>query len=349
MILSPKRTGDLSIVKIEDLAGLSQPLTRLIEVIARGVGAVYGPYLIRKTADARAYEIKTIANALNDVSKEASLPVVYEAGVVEMWQKPEDGTLALSKKVIEERSESRRDFQERKRQENIEKITSVAAAELANESSVPSEKPDEDWVTRFFSEAEDVSTQEMQELWGRILAGEIIKPGSYSLRTLQFVKNISKSDAQLFEKVGRYALQSGEVACIAMNEKAWLNEARKIIPNDHFVLAELGLLFPSDLGMELFRDESKTQISLQSDEHVLIIGRGKISSPVTLPIWKFTAIGRELLPLVPKPLDTEYYERLGRFFVASGGEARIGKIKAKSGDQITYEVISEITMPEKGN
>ena len=51
-------------MEITDLAGLSEPLKRLIEVISSGIGNVYKPYLIRKTADAKAYEIKVIANAI---------------------------------------------------------------------------------------------------------------------------------------------------------------------------------------------------------------------------------------------------------------------------------------------
>src|SRR5437899_11419786 len=140
---------ETSLVKIEDVVGLSKPLTRLVEVIAQGIGAVTTPYLIRKTAEARAHEIRTISDALKDVAQRAELPVSYEAGVVEIWQKPQDGTLALSPRSVDERSASRRDYQERKRQQNIERVTSVAAAELAAEGNVPEQRPDPDWVARF--------------------------------------------------------------------------------------------------------------------------------------------------------------------------------------------------------
>jgi len=43
-------------MKISDLTGLSKPLTRLIEVIASGIGAVSRPYFIKREADAHAYE-----------------------------------------------------------------------------------------------------------------------------------------------------------------------------------------------------------------------------------------------------------------------------------------------------
>ena len=59
----------MSLIKIEDVAGLSKPLTRLIEVIAQGIGNVTTPYLIRKTAEARAH-LDAITNPLySDLKK----------------------------------------------------------------------------------------------------------------------------------------------------------------------------------------------------------------------------------------------------------------------------------------
>jgi hypothetical protein len=46
----------------------------------------------------------------------------------------------------------------------------------------------------------------MQELWGRILSGEVTKPGSYSLKTLEFMRNITKSDADLIVEMAKLAV-----------------------------------------------------------------------------------------------------------------------------------------------
>lgn len=53
-------------MEIKDLAGLSKPLKKLIEVVSAGVGGLSKPYLIRKNADAKAYEIKVIAQATKE-------------------------------------------------------------------------------------------------------------------------------------------------------------------------------------------------------------------------------------------------------------------------------------------
>ena len=107
-------------MEIKDLAGLSAPLTRLIEVISNGVGAVTAPYLTRKNAEAKAHEIRVISNALGEVAQQHNLPVVYKAGEIELWQKPEDKTLVLDAKAIDDRSDNRLEYQSRKEQANIE-------------------------------------------------------------------------------------------------------------------------------------------------------------------------------------------------------------------------------------
>ena len=62
-------------------------------------------------------------------------------------------------------------------------------------------KPDEidnDWMARFFEASKLVSDKEMQSLWGRLLAGEANKAGTFTKRTIDQVSNLEKRDAQLF-------------------------------------------------------------------------------------------------------------------------------------------------------
>ena len=49
-----------------DISGLGKPITKLIEVIAAGVGKVTHSYFLRKDANAKAYAIKQISQAINE-------------------------------------------------------------------------------------------------------------------------------------------------------------------------------------------------------------------------------------------------------------------------------------------
>lgn len=340
-------------MQIKDLAGLSKPLTRLIEVLSDGIGAVSRPYLIKRDADAKAYEVGVISAALKDVAERHQLPVVYSKGEIEVWQKPEDQTLLLEATSTEERVARRLDFQERKRQRNVENVASAAAAELSGATDIPDEKPDEDWVTRFFSAAQDVSSDQLQELWGRILAGEIKKPGTYSLRTLEFVRNLTKSDASFVEHVGKLAINWSGTSFLATHDKQWLQENRQIYDGHQLAIGELGAMYPTDVHLRVFREDAIQEEVFVSGDILLLVKRGEIKTEIQLPIWKFTGVGKELLELVPSAQDDVYLETLGRFFVNRQGVAMLARIVERlSNGQVRYQTIREIRkdtpQPENG-
>ena len=329
------------------MIGLSKPLTRLIEVISQGIGAATRPYLIRKVADARAHEIRVISDALKDVAEAKNLPVIYKDGEVEIWQRPDDRTLVLEPKTLDERASLRIDYQERKRQANIEHVTSAAAAELTADESVVDEWPDEDWIARFFSTAQEVSSEQMQELWGRILAGEIRRPGTFSLRTLDFVRNLRKSEADLISKLSALALTCRSTAFVDVHDRTWLQENRSIAAGNQIPLVELDVLYPADLSLRTFIQSNVQEEAFFHGERLLLVKRGEISSEVQIPGWKFTTIGQELLPLMAPVSDDAYLEQLGRFFTSHKGKAFIASVTERRADgQVAYQIVREVSPDE---
>ncbi len=91
-------------------------------------------------------------------------------------------------------------FQEAKRLSNTEAVVQHAALALGD-GEVPNTEPNHDWTARFFNEVQDVSSDEMQELWAKVLAGEIQRPGSVSLLTLDVLRNLDQRTAQLFTRL----------------------------------------------------------------------------------------------------------------------------------------------------
>lgn len=66
-------------------------------------------------------------------------------------------------------------------------------------ASAADEEPDgldDDWLNQFSRFAEDASSEDLQQLWGRVLAGEICKPGSFSRSTLRFIAELDKETAE---------------------------------------------------------------------------------------------------------------------------------------------------------
>lgn len=89
----------------------------------------------------------------------------------------------------------------------MEQITSKAIPQL-NEDGNPDSMED-DWITNFFDKARIVSDDEMQMLWSCVLAGEANRPGTYSKRTVNFLSDLDKSEAELFSKLCGFAWDIG--------------------------------------------------------------------------------------------------------------------------------------------
>jgi len=68
---------------------------------------------------------------------------------------------------------------------------------------------DQDKVFSIFERFSRVSTNEMQLIWAKILAGELNKPESFSNSTLEIVSKLSRSDAEDFLRVCSYVILLG--------------------------------------------------------------------------------------------------------------------------------------------
>ncbi len=58
----------------------------------------------------------------------------------------------------------------------------------------------DDWLNRFRDSACEKSSEEAQELFAKVLAGEIRKPGSFTLKALSTLADMNQEVAQLFNK-----------------------------------------------------------------------------------------------------------------------------------------------------
>ena len=96
-------------------------------------------------------------------------------------------------------------------QRNLDDVSAIAVDELNAEQPASSinqhannddeQTINDDWLNTFEEEARQISTEEMQTLFGRILAGEIRNPGSYSKRTVKILGDLDQNTAALFKKL----------------------------------------------------------------------------------------------------------------------------------------------------
>ena len=167
-------------------------IDRLIKVVASGIGRVAGPMLApwraRREGQAEVILAKARADALlieSEAHRKARDYLVPEGA---------DNVTRLDfGALVGERVE----YQEQKRLANIHAVTAKAAAMLQGKQ-VEDAEPDHDWTARFFNDVQDVSSEQLQDLWAKILSGEVERAGRTSLRTLGILKDVDARTAELF-------------------------------------------------------------------------------------------------------------------------------------------------------
>lgn len=294
--------------EVKDLAGLSQPVTKLIEVVSSAMGTYFRPSNVVRDADAKAYEIKAIARA--EAEAEEIRRAVKLDALVERIESATGGDQTLAA-----RARQRLLTREIEGQLNVEAIANEAIAALP--AAVSDDSVNIDWRRKFFLHAENVCETDMQFLWGKVLAGEIATPGSFSIRTLDVLRNLSKNEAETFRRACACAMQDGWIAIpghnlntvllphgIAYQDILLLRDAGLVADGDNLhknYSASLPVSDPSKLHLVLMNNQTLVQISGPALQHL------RISSIL------FTTAGRELQKLIEPSPNEAYLKALGTF------------------------------------
>lgn len=229
---------------VEAVKALVSPCDKLISAIQAAIGKAYEPRYIRRMADAETYEIKTVGQALRESS---DIPIVYDKGSLTMDTKDFD--------ELKKRTQSRLAYQELSKQKNIESVTNYAYEQLVDEPAVPDEPVDADWMNRFFNSVAEVSNEQMQQIWAKLLAGEIKQPNTFSMRTLDTLKNLTAHEADLFKKICPFVLR-----CPGNRDKSF---------EDFFLLSDY---FDDDLEIEYYVLQILEDAGLLSANSLISIG-----------------------------------------------------------------------------
>ncbi len=151
---------------------------------------------------------------------------------------------------------------------------------------------DEDWLNTFGAYAERASSGDIRKLWGRILSGEIRRPGAFSLRTLRGLSEIDQYLAQTFQRVvenriDTFIIKQGNFEGQELLDLTLLEE--------HGLLQEVGgnvtLNLPKDPDGSIILASNKCALKIKPLEHYLI------------PVILISKFGNEVCSLLPKEPD----------------------------------------------
>jgi uncharacterized repeat protein (TIGR03899 family) len=191
---------------------------------------------------------------------------------------------------------------------------------------------DPDWFFSFITMAEEIHAPAMQELWAKIFSVEISRPGTFSLRTLQTLKNLTHKDAQMFsvavslssKKKGEnspklifgYHQKPSVLSFLGLKKNHQLNLAEfSLAYPDLLSLMEMGLIYNSEI--ESGELNPSTRIQWRCGNHLVHLAAR--TRGLTLNYYKFTATGAELCKLVSGQTNIKYIETL-KSVLSSGFE-----------------------------
>ncbi|MFZ0035593.1 MAG: DUF2806 domain-containing protein [Sedimentisphaerales bacterium] len=194
--------------------------------------------------------------------------------------------------------------EEANRQKNIEDITAKALPKL-NDKADPS-KVEDDWIVNFFDKCRIVSDNEMQNLWSRVLAGESNSPGTYSKRTVNFLSDLDKGEAEQFTRLCGFEWTiDSEIAPLIYDEyKHQIYKDQGINFDLLRHLESIGLIRFSDIEVYLYEGMPKKLTVLYYGTSVTLEMPSYSSNEINVGHVLFTKIGKELAPICgSKPVD----------------------------------------------
>lgn len=304
-----------------------QPTMKLLDMCGSAIGTVYEPRHIRKLADAEAYKIKQLGAAITDT---ANLPVAYENGNISMS--------TVNFEDFAKRAEFRANYQMLREQNNIESVVEKAYQELLDAPEVPSDPVDEDWTTRFFNIVKEINTEEMQYIWSKILAGEITNPGSFSMRTLETIRNITRDEAAAFQRIIPCIVHSGSDMFITSSND--LYEKYGVSYNDILQLDECGLMVSSGTLTLTQTVQEENRIIVWTNERAMFLSASpEQPQKISYGIHTLTRAGKELYDILSHTPNNDFFVDFAEYIFNKNKTTtiRIHKVNHIQGNTINYD------------
>ena len=217
--------------------------------------------------------------------------------------------------------------------EAIDAMKALPPSEISGEAETADIQPDnidEDWMNQFVRYAEDASSDRLQQVWGRVLAGEVRKPGSFSRHTLRFIAELDKETAENCEIVGRHV-----VGKWFLKNEQWNEGELYLVTVD---LQRLGIIEGIGLG------GPQQNLTVNANGIAAIAGkswgllvRGNPGTKLSFPVFMLTRMGQEVMSLLNVADEaTSLRGIVGTIDKAGLQLILLGRVTQLPGGQVTF-------------
>lgn len=202
--------------------------------------------------------------------------------------------------------------EELNKQNNIENVVQKADELLQadQETSATKDEVDKGWVDECLDGAGKAYNEDLRQYWAKLLAGETRAPGTYSLRAVDFMKKLSKKDAErlrLLCKLVMYTYDNVDAVILRYDHSSYYKYT------DMRYLMELGLINASStVVIQLkFNDKGKGNVLYFHGNAAIYLDIER--KEYDLPVYAFTELGKEILTVIDdQEVDFEYLKEFSR-------------------------------------
>ena len=304
----------------------------------KGIGSLLRPWQIRRegraTVDVRREELLALAQAEIDAEaiRSGNKILLANGDLVDRLALPapsetlaaSDAAVPLSLPFVFEIANQNAKAEAVRQEVSVAKAVLYAEKELQSDTAIPpQEKPEDDWLLRWRECAAGVSSDELQQIWGKVLAGEVKSPGRFSLRTLEFLRNLSQADAQAIERISPFVF-----ADVIYRGDDSILEAEGIKFSELLAMQELGVLAGVDgLGLQVTWNSGiagSFQKALTCHGALLLVTAPDATKAIDLKVCTLTAIGKQVLRLGNFSPNANMLESVAKAIKAAGFEVQLG-------------------------
>ncbi len=316
-------------------------------LFARGVGGLVSPRAIRRQGQdrrrVRANELREVARVrrelqallegqlridddghLRETAPEAEVERVRMSPVVEHADAAQRLAESLDTVALLERARREQALEAVRRDLDIRHIAVMAEEEsrVLPTDKLVSAGVDPDWMARWRAGVSESASVALKRYWARLLAGEVLRPGTYSTRTLEFFRAVSRTELEMLTICARFCFHGF----------IYRDPGRYFSPRLHYPLfqslEELGLLrgvygegeswvLVSGVG-ECFR------VILPCQHKAIFVEGDHPDDEVRIPAFRMTRFGREVFSLCRAEADTAYLAAVAGVLKDRGYRVQLG-------------------------
>lgn len=235
------------------------------------------------------------------------------------------------KSTIEDRAIRALVVEEINKQENIESIA-CKCLNYIDKDFIQEKEVDDDWLYTFRDSVKNISSEELQAIWAKLLANEIQSPSTYSLRTLNILKTMSSDEANKFKQFVKLTITD-------------INYTKRISTDDIDILSKYGINYDDiQLLEELGLIQEGSEQYVLPGNNLYVINDLKIINVNTqtkgsFGIYNTTKVGTELANIVTGLDNSINYEYIKDLMKKINKDK---KYKILIGEE--YKIITERTV-----